>query len=142
MMVALGGQYAYFHRDQLALQAQWRPYLEMMCEIAECDLPPRRELTAIDLTDHAVQSHPQRDGALLITATLLNGAEFPQPFPDVEVVMMDIEQRPVASRRFVPAEYLAGRNPDSLFAAGQEAHLLLEVVDPGSQAVSFEFDFR
>ncbi|WP_303907013.1 DUF3426 domain-containing protein [Thiohalomonas denitrificans] len=142
MVAALGGQYAYFSRDRLALQAQWRPYLEVLCEIAGCDLPPRRELRAIELIDHAVQSHPRRDGALLIKATLLNGAEFPQPYPDVEVVMMDIEQRPVASRRFVPAEYLAGRSPDALFAAGQETHLILEVVDPGPQAVSFEFDFR
>ncbi len=142
VLAVLGGQYAYFNRDRLALQGQWRPYLEQLCEFAGCNLPPRRDLAVVELTDHAVQSHPRRDGALLITATLLNGAGFPQPYPEVEVIMMDVEQRPVAARRFTPAEYLAGRSPDDLFAAGQEAHLMLEVVDPGPRAVSFEFDFH
>lgn len=141
LVAALGAQYAHFHPQQLAKRPGWRPYLEHLCALTGCQLPTRRDLTALELADHTVQSHPRQAGALLITATLRNRAAFAQPYPVVEVRMSDLQQRLVAARRFRPEEYLAGARPGGEFPAAAEAHLLLEVVDPGPEAVSFQFNF-
>lgn len=142
LLVALfAAQFGYQHRLRLHTDPVWRPWIDRLCTLVTCNLPPERRPEAVVLADHTVQSHPRVAGALLITATLRNNAPFAQPYPDVEVVMMDMEQRPVAGRRFRPGEYLTGR-PGDAFPSKGEAHLLLEVQDPGPAAVSFEFNFR
>ncbi len=143
-MVALTGllaaQYAYHNRTSLSAEPEWRPWLERLCAVAQCELPPRRAPEAIGMLDRTVQSHPRYRGALLITATLVNRADFPQPYPRVEIVMSDLNQQLVARRTFDPEQYLAGA-PPGRFPAGGEAHLMLEVTDPGNAAVGFEFNF-
>lgn len=133
-------QYAVHNRDLLARQEALRPWMEKLCAVADCTLPPRRDLSAIDLIDRRVQSHPRYEGALLISATLVNRANFTQPYPVVEVVLDDLNGQHIASRRFKPKEYLV-ENPGDGFRPGAEAHLLLEVADPGQDAMSFEFNF-
>ncbi len=134
-------QYGYWHRDVLAADARLRPSLELMCGIVGCELPLRRAPSQVSMADHTVQSHHRYEGALMITATLVNEADFDQPYPAVEVVMRDLNAQVVARRRFNPGQYLAGA-ADEVFRAGGEAHLLLEVVDPGNRAVGFEFNFH
>ena len=94
------------------------------------------------MVEHAVQSHPRFRDSLLITATLRNDAAFTQPFPVVELRMTDVNQQVVASRRFKPKEYLAGViDTGRGIGAGDEANLMLEIQDPGREAVGFEFHF-
>ncbi len=142
LCAGFGLQYIHFHAADVAARPGWRLHVERLCKLSRCELPPRRELSHIELADHTVQAHPRAEGALLITATLRNTAEFPQPYPQVEVRMTDINQRLVAARRFTATEYLAGRHPGGGFPADAEAHLILEVVDPGPEAVSFQFEFH
>ena len=133
-------QYLYFHRLQLVDNPQLRPLLTTMCGITGCNLPPRRDLGQIELAEHMMQFHPNYEKSLLITATLANRADYPQPYPLVEIVMTDIEQKVVARRHFTAEQYLSNKGGDS-FPANSEVPLLLEVLDPGNQAVGFEFRF-
>lgn len=142
MVGLIGVQYAYFNRMELAHNEQYRPWLERLCAMAKCDLPLRRDLDEIKLVDRTIQPHPRYEKSLLITATLVNNASFPQPFPVVEIIMMDMEQKPVASRRFQPTEYLAGARADGIFGSEVGVHLMLEVEDPGKEAVGYEFSFH
>ncbi len=141
MLAGLAMQYLYYHRLTLAENPQLRPFLAHMCTITGCRLPPLRDLSAIELGDHLVQSHPRYENSLLITATLLNRADFVQPFPVLEVVMTDLSQEEIARRRFLPEEYLVGDSSVLSFKPGNEVPLMLEVLDPGKQAVGFEFNF-
>ena len=141
LLATLVLQYTYHNRDRLAERTALRPWVETLCDVAGCTLAPRRDLNAIDLVDRQVQSHPRYKGALLISATLVNRADFTQPYPVVEVVLEDLSGRKIASRRFKPNEYLV-ENPGKGFRPGAEAHLLLEVADPGQNAVSFKFNFH
>lgn len=142
MVGAIVLQYAYFNRMQLAENGQYRPWLEELCAVARCNLPLRQALNSIELIDHAVQSHPRYANSLVITATIVNSAPFPQPYPVVEILMTDIAQNRIASRRFDPVEYLAGTSPDGAFDSEIAVHLMLEVLDPGKDAVGFEFKFH
>lgn len=141
MLAVLALQYLYYHRLTLVVNPQLRPVLEQMCQFTGCQLPPRRDLTNIELGNHLVQNHPRYANSLLITATLINHADFTQPFPIVEVVMTDLDQKVIAQRRFKPEQYLAGENASRGFSPDTEVPLMLEVLDPGKNAVGFEFKF-
>jgi predicted Zn finger-like uncharacterized protein len=141
MCALLALQYLYYQRLQLVENPQLRPLLTTLCKLGGCQLPPRRDLGRIELSDHLMQFHPNHEQSLLLGATLVNRAGFAQPYPLVEVVMTDIEQQVVARRRFSPAQYLPSYRDGDSFAANSEVALLLEVLDPGNQAVGFEFRF-
>lgn len=141
LLATLGVQYLYINRATLIHQAELRPLLELLCEHAACNLPPQRDLAALTLLERDIRSHDQYQGALTISATLQNRAPFAQPFPAVEVVMRDLGGKVVAARRFLPKEYLAGPVP-ALLEPQATAQLTLDVVDPGAEAVGFEFTFH
>lgn len=141
MIAILVGQLVWFNRDTVALDPRWRPWLQQMCDTAGCKLPPLRDPHAIEMVDRNVQSHPHYQGALLITATLVNQATFAQPYPQVELAMTNLDQKRVASRRFLPAEYLDNGLPRGLIPPGASVRLKLEIADPGQEAVGFEFAF-
>jgi len=137
-------QFTHFNHQQLALaKPGLRSALEGLCAVTGCELPPRRDIKSLTLSDRQVRSHPDSPGALLLQGTLTNKARFRQPYPVLEVTLSSLNGQAVALRRFYPAEYLvdpkvdidAGIPPRGL------APLKLEVADPGDKAVSFAFDF-
>lgn len=141
LIAALGAQYAYSHRIPLQENETLRPWLDTLCQITACPLPPRRDLDKIELVDNMMQSHPRYRDSLLITATLINRADYVQPYPVVEITMSDLQQKVVAKRTFRPEEYLAGDIAEMGFTPNVEVAMMLEVADPGNNAVGFKFDF-
>lgn len=141
LILTLLGQYTYFNRDELAQHPQLRPWLTQLCSVLACDTPLRREVSRITLTKRVVASHPDRPNALLIDATLVNQADFPQPYPLLELRFSDLNNQLLAGRRFRPREYLAaGTAINAGMPPHQPVHIVLEIVDPGKDAVSFLFD--
>jgi predicted Zn finger-like uncharacterized protein len=142
LVLLLGAQWVYFNREALAAHNAWRPSLERFCEVLMCELPMRVELAEFGIVERDVRKHPGVEEALLINVAFENRAAFNQPYPLFEVSFTDSSGTPVAMRRFTPAEYL-GESVDS--AAGMSPHttaqVVLEVIDPGEQAVSFQFGF-
>jgi len=138
----LVAQYGYVERYRLASVPQLRPLLETGCRLLGCELPLRREIAQVEIVEREVRDHPKVADALLISAAFVNRADFVQPFPVFSVSFSDVSGTLLAARRFRPDEYLS----DSQKAArgmqpGERAQLMLEVVDPGDSAVSFQFDF-
>ena len=142
LVLLLGLQWVYFNRETLAEEAGLRPALERLCSVLHCRLPLRVDLSRMEIVDRDVRKHPQADMALLINASIANRAGFNQPYPVFEISFSDIAGKPVAMRRFLPREYL-GEAVDT--AAGMApdvpVQIVLEVRDPGDEAVSFQFGF-
>ncbi len=141
LIASLGVQYAFSHRIPLRENATLRPLLDALCQVTRCPMPPKRDLKKIELVDNMMQSHPRYQNSLLITATLINRADYVQPYPIVEITMTDLQQKVVAQRTFRPEEYLVGDTADMGFTPNIEVALMLEVADPGNNAVGFKFDF-
>ncbi|MCW8840793.1 MAG: DUF3426 domain-containing protein, partial [Gammaproteobacteria bacterium] len=141
LLLALALQYLYYQRINLAESPMLRPLLSQMCELTGCRLPLRRDVDKIELIGHLVQAHPRYQNSLLITATVVNRAEFTQSFPPFEVIMTDLQQKIIARRQFHPEQYLIGEIGQWEFTPNTEIPLMLEVVDPGEEAVGFEFRF-
>ena len=141
LIVVLLGQYAYFNRNDLSQYPELRPWLTQFCAVMPCNTPLQRDVSHINLTNRIVQSHPSRPNALLIDATLVNSADFPQPYPLLEIRFSDLGNQLVAGRRFRPSEYLpAGTSLQAGMPPHQPVHITLEIVDPGKDAVSFQFE--
>jgi len=135
-------QYVWADRNQLAQLDRWRPALEIFCKPLSCDLPLRREVGWMEIVEREIVRHPHVADALLVNATFVNNADFVQAYPLFQISFTDVSGSPVAARRFQPAEYLAVSRDTSVgVAPGEQVRALLEVIDPGERAVSFQFDF-
>ena len=141
LILVLIGQYAYFNRNELSQYPELRPWLTRFCALVSCNTPLRRDVSRISLVNRLVQSHPSQPNALLIEATLVNEADFPQPYPLLEIRFSDLNNQLVAGRRFRPSEYLpAGTSLKAGMPPHQPVHITLAIVDPGKEAVSFQFE--
>jgi predicted Zn finger-like uncharacterized protein len=142
LVLLLGLQWVYFNRDALAAESVWRSKMELFCEVIHCELPMRVDLASIGIVDRDVRKHPVAEDALLINVTFENRAAFIQPYPLFEVSFTDKAGSPVAMRRFSSAEYLGEDvNSESGMSPESPVQVVLEVVDPGAEAVSFQFGF-
>ena len=140
LMLTLVLQVVYYSRDELAKDASLRPWLIQMCQLTNCTLTQPYDITQIDIIGREVRTHPSARKALIASTTLINNANFMQPFPLLTVVFADINGKPMAQRRFTPREYLSnmvdldvGMTPD------MPVRIELELVDPGKAAVNYEF---
>ena len=143
LLLTLGAQIAWSQRTQWIDDARVRGVLDPLCARLSCRLPLRHDGSTLELLSRDIQPHPSVPGALIISATLRNDAPFAQAYPTVEVSLSDLDDKPVAMRRFQPRDYLADtRAIRQGIAAGASASLVFEVADPGRNAVAFEFKFE
>ena len=135
-------QYSYAMRDDLARYPELRPWVQKLCEVAQCDVPMQQNVDLIKLTHRDITIHPRVKGALLINAVFVNNANFTQPFPLMQITLSDINGRVIAKRRFQPVEYLdADVNIHRGMTPTNPVQIVLEIADPGKDAVNFEFNF-
>lgn len=140
---ALGGQYVFYNFYELSKTPKYRPYMEWVCAIAGCNLPSKVAVHEIKTTTTPrVRKHPTRDDALVVDILMINKAAFQQPFPQIEILFSDHQQKPVASRRFMPAEYLKGELAGiTMMPIEKEIHVRFEILDPGPKAINYKVTF-
>ena len=81
---------------------------------------------------------PQQPGIITVDAIIQNDASYDQPFPEIELYFADLDNFPVASRRFTPAEYLQGEMAGkTVMPSAKSVHFALKIVDPGSKAPNY-----
>lgn len=143
LLLGLLLQIVLFRNVQLAHRfPALQPVLDQTCQHLPCRYSGPRDIGKIQLLSRDVRSHPKQDNALLISASILNQASFPQPYPDILVTLSDITGNVVAQRRFTPAEYLGPfENQLQLMEPGIPVHVKLAILDPGRDAINFEFAF-
>ncbi|HEX7028464.1 MAG TPA: DUF3426 domain-containing protein [Gammaproteobacteria bacterium] len=136
-------QIAYLKRDWLADHPRAGPIVVDFCKrIPGCELTPKRDLSQLQLVSRNVYSHPNEAAALMISAVIVNAANFSQPFPILLVSMSDVQGKVVAERYFHPSEYLPEKPGTSEMQPGKAISVNLEVMDPGQNALAFELDFQ
>lgn len=133
-LVTLLLQGLYFHADRLDQRPELRGFYGILCRVAPCRQPVYRDLAAIAVDQLMVRN--QAPGALRLDAMLTNRGRAAQPLPRVRLWFENLQGTVVAERRFAPAEYL-DQPAAGVLAVGQSLHLVLELVDPGPEAVSY-----
>jgi predicted Zn finger-like uncharacterized protein len=120
-----------------------RPMLVRVCATLSCTLPPLKDVGRLTLLSRDIRPHPSVPGALIISATIRNDADFTQPYPVIRIALSDLDGNAIAMRRFRPSEYIG--DPKTLTAGlppGGTVAAVFEVEDPGKNAVAFEFAFE
>ena len=102
---------------------------------------PRHEPEKVVMLNHNVFVHPNEKEALLISASMENTAEQPQPYPVLEMVLTDAQSSIVSLRRFLPQEYIENYNSAMLLPVKKPVNFKLKIKDPGKKATRFQFDF-
>ncbi len=96
----------------------------------------------IQLVSRDIHAHPSRTGILVLSLTFVNLAPHSQVFPVLELTLLDASNQAIARRRLQPADYLrAGADHKSGLGTDVFLPVLLELGDPGQQAVGFEIQF-
>jgi predicted Zn finger-like uncharacterized protein len=142
LLITLGGEVAWAERALWLDDARVRAWLDPACAKVGCMLPPRRDASKLELISRDIRPHPSVSGALIISASVRNDADFAQAFPVVEITLSDLDETRIAMRRFRPREYVSdARTLAEGLAPGATTALVFEVADPGRNAVAFEFKF-
>ena len=135
-------QYAYYNRNSLVKTVELRPWLNIMCKQLNCTLPPPTDRSKIILSSKNIFSHPNTENALMISASIVNQADFEQTYPVIELRFENVRGIPIAGRRFSAVEYL-GIPEDQISKMQPDVpiNISLEIKDPGNDMVSYEFTF-
>lgn len=144
LTLLLVAQLAWIGRDALIRSPRIGGWLQATCATLGCKLPLVAAPGQLQLLASNVRSRPAADGRILaISLSVRNAARFAQPWPIVAITLSDARHQRVAMRRLRPGEYLD--NPATQgrgLAPGATTALLLEVRDPGRQAVNYTFGFQ
>jgi predicted Zn finger-like uncharacterized protein len=100
-------QIAYLFRSEIALASPTlRPTLVKWCARLDCriELPRKADLINIDVSD--LQPDADRQGHLILTATVKNRATFAQAFPFLELTLTNSRNQALARRVIRPEAYL------------------------------------
>ena len=145
MTAGLIVQYAWFNRDQYSQVPEVQAFTEVLCKQFRCEGVELRVPEKIELISRNVYSHPNEKDALMVNITMKNTAEFTQPYPVLQIDFSDIRGGKVAARRFKPDEYVpelanvGGHRPT--LPPDTAIDITLEIRDPGTEAMTYEFNF-
>ena len=136
-------QLAFFRAHELVQQIpSSRPMLLTFCESFGCNYSGPRNTKQIQLLSRDVRLHPKQKNALLISAAMINNAHFSQPYPKIHIRLSDISGNVIAERIFNSKTYMGKlSSPFLLMKSKTPVHINFEVVDPGKDAINFEFAF-
>lgn len=110
----------------------WRVYGHHQAWLeVEARAATAREPDAFRLSSRDVHPHPSVADAQVISLRLRNTALHPQPFPVVEIRLLDTTQNVVAIRRFKAEEYLPpGSHSKLLVNSGEDFAVMLQIDTP------------
>ena len=143
LILLLGAQYLHFNSNSLTQNNSYRPLLEVICPISQCELGLLKSTRQIVTIDHDVYSHNKYENALEVQLTFKNKAAENQAYPIVEIIFSNPLGAVIAQRRFLPAEYINNKNQISQgMKANQSQKIKLDIIDPDpSTLLSFEFNY-
>lgn len=141
LALLLIGQTLHHFRETLARHQSFGPQLSKLYAALGQPLAPQWQLQAYSIKQWGIVSDPQAADTLRVRASVTNGASFAQPYPLLQLSLEDRFGSQVGTREFKPEEYLASNTQATrLLAAGESANVDLAIIDPGADAVGFQFD--
>jgi predicted Zn finger-like uncharacterized protein len=107
LLLALLAQAAYFFRVDLAARVPGlKPALAGYCQILKCSIPLPQHNDLIGIESSELEADPANENLITLNALLRNRATYSQAFPNLELTLNDIQDKPLARRIFIPADYL------------------------------------
>jgi predicted Zn finger-like uncharacterized protein len=142
LLLALAAQAVHFWQDDLSRNPTVGPWLMRAYGALGLPLTPPVDLSAFELRQLGAASDGLQAGRIKLRASIVNRADFAQPYPLLRLSLQDRFGSTIGTRDLEPAEYLpGGATPASgLLGPAQRADAEVVFVDPGRDAVGFELD--
>lgn len=142
LLLALGiAQAVYYQRYALVENPRFQQQVIDLCRLLPCAETAFASTEQLRLLERNVFTHPVASDALMVTGSFTNQAPFAQKLPDMLISLFDVRGKLIANRLFTPAEYLLDDRNRSLIEADAVVQFRLEIVDPGTDALTYEFEF-
>ena len=142
LLTALGfAQAIYYQRYQLIEDPRFQQQVITLCEFMPCADSQFSSTAQIRLLERNVFTHPVANNALMVTGSFVNQAPFKQKLPDMLISLFDIQGKLIANRLFKPTEYLLEDRNRRTMDPEKPVQFRLELVDPGTNALTYEFEF-
>jgi hypothetical protein len=141
LVLALTLQIILAKRDALAENPNWRPYISRLCAVTGCRLQSWRQPQAFIPIQNSVAADPKQAGALLVQLSFQNTAEWPQPWPQIEITLTDVAGEALAMRRFRPKDYLNDGQAGEI-KPKQTVSVEIALQETTAKAAGFSFDFH
>jgi predicted Zn finger-like uncharacterized protein len=142
LLGALGiAQAIYYQRYELIEDPRYQQQVINLCQLLPC---AKREFASVDqirLLERNVFTHPVASNALMVTGSFVNQAPFAQRMPELLISLFDLQGKLIANRRFTASEYLLEERNRSVVESQIPIQFRLEIVDPGTDALTYEFEF-
>lgn len=141
LLIALGLQIVIIEREALARHAVWRPAVSQLCLLAGCQLSSWRQPDAFVPVHQTIEADPDQEETLIVQLSFRNSAPWPQPWPQIELTLTDINGQVIGLRRFRPKDYV-NSSQDTEIKANQTVSVEIAVQEPAGKAAGFRFDFN
>ncbi|MBT3203909.1 MAG: DUF3426 domain-containing protein [Gammaproteobacteria bacterium] len=133
-------QTVYYQRYTLISSPHYQQQILNLCQILPCDESRFSNLAQIKLLERNIFTHPTRKNALMVSGSFVNKASFSQAIPSLLISLSDTQGNFIANRLFKSEEFLADKTLNRL-KPGKPVQFRLEILDPGSEALAYEFEF-
>ena len=133
-------QVIYYQRYSLISSARYQQQILNLCQVLPCDASRFNNLSQVKLLERNIFTHPTRKNALMVTGSFVNQSSFSQPVPKLLISLSDTQGNFIANRLFKAEEFLADKSI-RLLNPGRPVQFHLEIIDPGSEALAYEFEF-
>jgi predicted Zn finger-like uncharacterized protein len=142
LLSAMGvAQTIYYQRYELIENPRYQQQVINICQLLPCSQSQFSSTNQIRLLERNVFTHPVSSNALMITGSFVNQAPFAQKLPDMLISLFDVKGKLIANRVFMAPEYLLTDKNRRVMPPEKPVQFRLEVMDPGTDALTYEFEF-
>ena len=117
LLLLLIGQIAYAYRTELTIIApEIRPYLERYFAFIACTVPYPQDIQQLGIESSDLQKNLTRQPEVTtMRAIISNHALFPQAFPILQLLLLDVHDQIITSRIFTAKDYLLDQDKSLQF---------------------------
>jgi predicted Zn finger-like uncharacterized protein len=142
LLLLLGGQLVWLFKENLIQHEVGRQVVSLMCKVAGCTVPIRRDTGKIVIQSRNLSTHPDQPDVLFMQLIMANTASFEQPFPKVQLSLFNDKGMLIARRTFAPDDYLPqGERRNRMMPISQPIQVEMQLQDPGKEVTGYTFEF-
>lgn len=122
-------QSIYFLRSTIAVNyPQFKPYLAQACIYLNCKINLPQHVNLLTIDDSDMQENDDYLDVINFSSLLINNAPHAQAYPNIELTLTDIDDKPVLRKLVRPQEYLnSDFNTANGLSAGEEVRINLAI---------------
>lgn len=142
LVLLLVAQSVYFFRVSLAAHLPaLKPALVGYCHLLRCSVPLPQQSELMSIESSGLEATPDHENEITFSALLRNRASYTLAFPALALTLNDDQDKTLARRLFMPADYLpADETLQTGFAANHEVSIKLRLQTADLRPVGYRLE--